>query len=103
MVDYLDDIASDFSAIHGIRDITTLSGPAFFRLAFRLSAYQGVMAARRATAMQAEQAAEPRPAMASAQASPMYSGEQPRRVTPSTKAALQASPAFKGIFSFAKG
>lgn len=103
MVDYIDDIASDFSVFHGIRDITTLDGPAFFRLAFRLTAYQGVMAARRATAMHAEQAQDPGRAMAGAQGGPMYGGEQQRRVTPSTKAALQASPAFKGIFSFAKG
>ena len=48
MLDHLDDLASDFSAIHGIRDMLALPGPVFFSLAYRLSAYQGVMALRAA-------------------------------------------------------
>ena len=46
MRDHLADLASDFSAVHGIRDMLSLPGPVFFAFAYRLSAYQGVMAAR---------------------------------------------------------
>ena len=46
MLDHLDDLASDFSAIHRITDMSRLTGEAFFKLAFRMSAYQSVMQAR---------------------------------------------------------
>ncbi|MDQ3760970.1 MAG: hypothetical protein M3460_04525 [Actinomycetota bacterium] len=46
MLDHLDDLESDFSAIHRVDDIHILDGPRFFRLAYRLGAYSGVMAAR---------------------------------------------------------
>ena len=46
LLGYLDDMASDLSAIHGIRDMTQLSGPAFCKLAMRLTAYESVMRAR---------------------------------------------------------
>jgi hypothetical protein len=67
-----------------------LSGPAFFRLAFRLPAYEGVMRARVAELLRDEDGPAPQ-----AQAS-----EQQRTVVPATRAALQASPAFQGIISF---
>lgn len=46
VLDHLEDLESDFSAIHGIRDMYSLPGPQFFSLAMRMSAYRGVMAAR---------------------------------------------------------
>ncbi len=46
VLDHLADLESDFSAFHRVEDITQLDGPRFFRMAYRLSAYQGVMAAR---------------------------------------------------------
>ena len=46
MLDHMDDLASDFSAIHRITDMSRLTGEAFFKLAFRMSAYQSVMQAR---------------------------------------------------------
>ena len=46
VLDHLDDLASDFSAIHRITDMSRLTGEAFFKLAFRMSAYQSVMQAR---------------------------------------------------------
>jgi hypothetical protein len=67
-----------------------LPGPVFFAFAYRMSAYQGVMAARAA-----EQEAE----------SP--SGPQeppPRRTAPAEqvtpKVVLQTDSAFRGVFSF---
>lgn len=42
--DYLDDVASDMSAFHRIDDILDLDGPALWKLAWRLGAYQGRMA-----------------------------------------------------------
>jgi hypothetical protein len=88
------------SVFHRVDDITTLSGPVFFKLAWRLPAYQGVMAAR---ARAAEGSGQPATANASAapRSSPAASG--PRRVVPATKAALSMDPAFKGILSFGSG
>ena len=90
MRDHLADLASDFSAIHGIRDMLSLPGPVFFALAYRLSAYQGVMAARAA-----EQEAESPPGP---QEPPPRRAAPAEQVTP--KAVLQTDSAFKGIFSF---
>ena len=51
MLDYLPDIESDLSALHGITididndDYGDLSGPKFFRLVWRLPAYQGALQA----------------------------------------------------------
>jgi hypothetical protein len=39
----LDDVCSDMSRFHGIRDITELDGPTFFALARRLPAYGGAV------------------------------------------------------------
>lgn len=90
MLEHLADLASDFSAIHGIRDMLSLPGPVFFSLAYRLSAYQGVMALR---------AAEQEPETAPGPQEP-----PPRRAAPveqvTPKAVLQHDAAFKGVFSF---
>ena len=92
MRDHLGDLASDFSAIHGIRDMLALPGPVFFSLAYRLSAYQGVMALRAA-----EQEQEDAP---DAPGAPQRRMPPPEQVTP--KAVLQYDSAFKGIFSFGR-
>lgn len=46
MIDYLADLESDFSRFHRVDDIHELDGPRFFRMAWRISAYGGVMAMR---------------------------------------------------------
>jgi hypothetical protein len=93
MLDHLDDIASDMSAFHRIDDVTRLSGPAFFKLAWRLPAYAGVMQSRAVAASREESSPTAPPASGS------YSpGRQ--QINPGTKASLQADPAFQGIFSF---
>lgn len=46
VVDHLDDLESDFSAIHHVPDMLALPGPKFFRMAHRMVAYRGVMRAR---------------------------------------------------------
>ena len=46
VVDHLEDLESDFSVFHRVDDLGTLDGPRFFRLALRIFAYDGVMAAR---------------------------------------------------------
>lgn len=43
---HLRDLRSDFSAIHGVRDIEELDGPEFTELAWRISTYGGVMKMR---------------------------------------------------------
>lgn len=46
VLDHLEDLESDFSVFHRVEDINSLDGPRFFRLALRIFAYEGVMAAR---------------------------------------------------------
>lgn len=47
VLDYLDDLDADFLAFYGIDlNEAELSGPRFFALANRLTAYSGVMSAR---------------------------------------------------------
>ncbi len=46
MVDHLADLESDFSVLHRVDDPLDLPGPEFFRKAYRLPAYAGVMQAR---------------------------------------------------------
>ena len=90
MLDHLRDLASDFSAVHGIRDMLALPGPVFFAFAYRMSAYQGVMAARAAE----QEDDGPR----AAQEPPPRRTAPDEQVTP--KVVLQTDAAFKGIFSF---
>ncbi|MGR4847914.1 hypothetical protein [Streptomyces sp. LARHCF252] len=46
-MEYVLDLESDFSAIHGIRDpYEELSGPQYFQMAARMVAYKGVMRMR---------------------------------------------------------
>ena len=82
MTGHLDDLASDFSRFHGIRDAGALPSRVFLRLAERLPAYGGVMAVR----ARAEQAAAP--AQAPRRGPP---GNPPPRYTPRT--AESAPPA----------
>jgi hypothetical protein len=54
----LDDICSNLSAIHGIRDTTKLGSAALFTIAVRLPAYRGAIAARLAI-LRADEDGEP--------------------------------------------
>lgn len=94
MLDHVDDIASDMSVFHRIDDVTTLDGPTFFRLAWRLPAYTGVMQAR---AIAESETSGPQSA---AQQPFTYSAPARRDVNPGTKATLMSEPAFQGVFSF---
>jgi hypothetical protein len=46
VTEHLDDLEADFLAIYGIEDMYDLTGPKFLALAYRVSAYQGVMRLR---------------------------------------------------------
>lgn len=47
MLGYLADVESDFSVFHRVDDIGEMEAARFFRLALRLTAYEGVLTARR--------------------------------------------------------
>lgn len=81
------------SVFHRVDDLTALDGPTFFRRAWRLPAYQGVMRAR----LQAEQENNPQPPSIHHAAEPS-TGD--RDWNPGTRATLMADPALNGIFSF---
>ena len=93
MLDHLDDIASDMSVFHRIDDVTVLDGPTFFRLAWRLPAYAGVMQARALAASD-----ESSPQQSAAATNTLPPGR--RDVNPGTQTTLMAEPAFQGVFSF---
>jgi hypothetical protein len=93
MLDHLDDIASDMSVFHRIDDAMTLDGPTFFKLAWRLPAYTGVMQAR--AIAESESSSPQQPA-----AAPHTFQAGQRDINPGTRATLMAEPAFQGIFSF---
>lgn len=94
---YLDDLESDFSVFHRVDDIWALPGPVFFKRAWRLPAYRGVMRERYLAERDEEQPARPTRAAAPAGRPP------PRHVVPATKTALSSEPGFSGIFSFGTG
>lgn len=87
-MDHLDDIASDLSAFHRIDDIGALDGPTFWRLAWRLPAYSGVMRAIITAEQQEATADEP------------TSRARQQDINPGTQLTLASDPAFAGIFSF---
>lgn len=85
---------------HGIRDLTVLPGDVFLKLAWRLTAYEGAMHNRAlAVAAKSPGAAEAAPPQATAGGAPVTPGA---RQVPATKAALQGTREFAGIFSFGK-
>jgi hypothetical protein len=61
IVDHESDVASDLSAFHRVDDPMTLDAEHYFSLAFRLSAYSGVIAARIYAEREAERASESSP------------------------------------------
>jgi hypothetical protein len=58
-MDARDDLASDFSRFHGIRNAGALPSRVFLRLAARLEAYGGVMTARKMGTLAAATAPAP--------------------------------------------
>lgn len=95
MLDYLDDIASDMSAFHRIDDVSALDGPTFFKLAWRLPAYTGVMQARALAESESSSLSQP-----AAQQPFTYGATARQDINPGTKTTLMAEPAFAGVFSF---
>jgi hypothetical protein len=84
------------SVFHRVDDIYAMPGPVFFKRAWRLLHYRGVMRAR---AIEAQDESQPaRPAQTTAQAS--YAGNPDVREVPATKVALQNDPVFSGLISF---
>jgi hypothetical protein len=65
VLDYLDDLESDFSVFHRVDDIYSMPGPRFFRLAIRLPKYKGVLQMR---LMEEYEQAHPTPTEGIAQA-----------------------------------
>jgi hypothetical protein len=106
VLNYLDDLASDFSAVHRVPDMTVLDGPAFFKLAYRMTAYRGVMR-ERAVAEQEDGVSAPQvaqPAVAAPAVPVAAAADVPvtrgATMVPATKVALQNEPGFPGVFSF---
>ena len=84
-IDHEADIESDLSAFHRVDDPMTLTGPRYFLLALRLTAYAGVMAARAETLRQAERDGVDAPHGGARRES---TGAQPARVSDDTALAM---------------
>jgi hypothetical protein len=98
VLDYLPDLESDMSAFHRVDDIWSMPGARFFRLAWRLPAYEGVMRARVMTERETGTVvAEQRPASAT-QEQPPAPPRRPRE--PVAEAAVSGDPALGRVFSF---
>lgn len=54
MINYLDDLEADFRVFYRIEDIWSLPAPQFFKLAYRVGAYGGVISARYAAQQEEE-------------------------------------------------
>jgi hypothetical protein len=86
-----------------VDDIMSLPGPKFYRLTWRLAAYQGAMASRSAMAQQeVREAPEPPPQPQPVPARQSLPVHQVPRVTlrPGSKEAVAADPIGSQIFSF---
>lgn len=79
MLDHLDDLESDFRVFHRIDDMYSIPGPLFFKLAFRIPAYGGVMRALVEAELAEEQGDSPGPGM---------QGQSDAREVPATPGAL---------------
>jgi hypothetical protein len=90
MAGCLSDIESDMSAVHRIDDVWSLPGPRFFKLAWRLAAYQGCMRDNAIAAARRLQA-DPPPQLPATTA------------TPAIKAVVGGNPDLARIFSFGSG
>lgn len=97
MLDYLGDLESDFSVFHRVEAMTELDPRRFFRLAVRLAAYQGVLAAR---VMEQQQ---PENQSGAGSAAPVGRHYSPDRMVAPTRDAIEADPILSGIVSFGGG
>jgi hypothetical protein len=89
----LDDLASDFSVFHRIRDVGVLRSTAFLKLAARAGAYNGALAARIAKERR-QQAAGPPGRRTRAITAPRY--ERSTAMANNARAADSAPPATAG-------
>lgn len=88
MLDYLDEIESDLSVFHQVRDLEELDAPRFYRWATQLPHYDGALRGRLRMEMARDKAA-PQPAAAASPA--------PADVHPEVLAAMSDHPGFPGI------
>jgi len=87
-------LESDFLAIYRIKDWRKLDAPKFFRLAYRCSAYPGVMS----TLIQAQQNEK----NGGGKYAPIGNG-QPAKHVEATQGNLKHHPAFAGVISKYQG
>lgn len=95
---WLPDVESDMSAVHRVDDIYSMPAPRFFRLAWRLPHYRGVMRDR-VMELQREQEDEPRAAPAPSSERRGPARKQAASPQPVTEAAL-SDPVMSKIFEF---
>jgi hypothetical protein len=95
---WLPDIESDMSAVHRVDDIYSMPAARFFRLAWRLPHYQGVIRDR-VLALQREQEDEPQATAAPPRQQHGPVRKPTARAQPVTEAAL-SDPVMSRIFEF---
>lgn len=75
MLDHLDDIESDLSAIHRIDDMWSMEAGRFFRFARRLPAYKGAMRAVAERLVRDEERSKERRGLAGKEIIPIPAGQ----------------------------
>lgn len=100
VLDHLEDLDADFLAIYGLDlEHVEISAPRYFALAYRLTAYTGVMAARAEEEQEQRQPASSTPTRTSTTAAPT-----PRGSSETTEVSLtQFRAQFPGLVSVAQG
>jgi hypothetical protein len=92
MLDHRDDIDSDFSAIHRIRDPeNTLSGPEYFNMAERLPYFAGVLQGK---GLEEQEAAKKRQGKHATQ------GQSPAMGEAATAGKIETNPSTAGLIEW---
>lgn len=87
------------SAIHRVDDIWSMNGPRFFKWAWRLPYYQGVMRERKLREQQEHEEASPAPQQQYAPDD--YAATNSRRPKPATRVAIEHDPVLSQIIGYA--
>jgi hypothetical protein len=85
MLDHPLDLMADFRAIYRIDDPSEISAPDYFALAYRLPAYQGMVAARVSEQQEVER---------------RETGGKRARKVESTRASIESDPELGSVISF---
>jgi hypothetical protein len=98
VLDWLDEIESDMSAVHRVDDIWSMPAAKFFRFAWLLPAYRGAVRERRLR--EQHETGEDAPAPQQQYEPPGYTGPSRNGPAPGTRTLIENDPMFSQIIGF---